>query len=81
VPVNVRLTATGFSADGKAIVRQTDFGIQPVTAGAGTVRVKDEIDVTFSVSATAIYKRATLSAATTRASLKGTRRSRAPVAS
>jgi polyisoprenoid-binding protein YceI len=51
VPVNVRLTASGFSADGKASVRQTDFGIRPVTAGAGTVRVKDEIDIIFSVTA------------------------------
>jgi polyisoprenoid-binding protein YceI len=51
VPVTVRLTPGGLSADGQAMVRQTDFGIRPVTAGAGTVRVKDEIDVTFSVTA------------------------------
>lgn len=37
-----RLTATG-----TLIVQQTDFGIEPVTAGAGTVRVKDQVDVAF----------------------------------
>lgn len=51
VPVDVRFTAGGVSAAGKVIVRQTDFGIQPVTAGGGTVRVKNEVDIVFSVSA------------------------------
>jgi polyisoprenoid-binding protein YceI len=51
VPVDVRLTADGLRASGRATVRQKDFGIEPVTAGAGTVRVKDEVDVVFSVTA------------------------------
>jgi polyisoprenoid-binding protein YceI len=51
VPVTVRLTRDGLNADGKAALRQTDFGIQPVTAGAGTVKVKDEIQIIFSVTA------------------------------
>lgn len=37
-----RLTATGAMA-----VKQTEFGIEPVTAGAGTVRVKDDVDIRF----------------------------------
>ncbi|MPZ20687.1 MAG: hypothetical protein GEV06_22675 [Luteitalea sp.] len=51
VPVQARLTADGLTASGKATVRQTDFGIRPVTAGAGTVRVKDEVEINFLVTA------------------------------
>jgi polyisoprenoid-binding protein YceI len=51
VPVQVRLTANGLSAEGKVTLRQTDFGIQPVTAAGGTVRVKDELEIVFSVNA------------------------------
>jgi hypothetical protein len=32
-------------------VQQSQFGIRPVTAGAGTVRVKDEVEVVLSVTA------------------------------
>jgi polyisoprenoid-binding protein YceI len=35
------------TASGTLTVRQTAFGIEPVTAGAGTVRVKDGVDVRF----------------------------------
>lgn len=51
LPVNVQLTADQIRADGNAVVRQTEFGIQPVKAGGGTVRVKDEVEVSFSVVA------------------------------
>jgi polyisoprenoid-binding protein YceI len=51
VPVDVRLSADRITATGKAIVRQTLFGIHPVTAGAGTVKVKDEVEVVFTVVA------------------------------
>jgi polyisoprenoid-binding protein YceI len=51
LPVTVQLTADGLRASGKTTVRQSQFGIQRVTAGAGTVRVKDEVDVVFSVTA------------------------------
>jgi polyisoprenoid-binding protein YceI len=51
LPVDVRLSANQITATGTAIVRQTDFGIRPVTAGAGTVRVKDELTVTFTIVA------------------------------
>lgn len=42
-----------FQATGNSRFRQTEFGIKPVTAGAGTVRVKDEVKLTFQVSADA----------------------------
>jgi polyisoprenoid-binding protein YceI len=32
---------------GSAVVRQTDFGIQPVRAAGGTIKVKDEVRVEF----------------------------------
>jgi polyisoprenoid-binding protein YceI len=49
VPVDATLTSNGLTATGRVVVRQTDFGIQPVTAGAGTVRVKDEVEIVFSI--------------------------------
>lgn len=34
---------------GKARLKQTDFGIRPVTVAGGTVKVKDEIEIDFDV--------------------------------
>jgi polyisoprenoid-binding protein YceI len=51
VPVDVRLAGDQLTATAKATVRQTDFGIRPVTAGAGTVKVKDELEVAFRIVA------------------------------
>ena len=51
VPVTVELATDGLRANGRATVRQSQFGIRPVTAGAGMVRVKDEVDVVLSVTA------------------------------
>jgi hypothetical protein len=48
-PVDITLTSNGLTATGRVTVRQTDFGIRPVTAGAGTVRVKDEVEIVFSI--------------------------------
>jgi hypothetical protein len=31
---------------------QTDYGITPVKAGGGTVKVKDELKITFTIVAT-----------------------------
>lgn len=50
-PVEVRLSDDHITATGKATVRQTDFGIRPVTAVAGTVRVKDEVEIVFRIVA------------------------------
>jgi polyisoprenoid-binding protein YceI len=51
VPTEVELTADRLTAAGKATVRQTNFGIRPVTAGAGTVKVKDEVEIVFTIVA------------------------------
>jgi polyisoprenoid-binding protein YceI len=54
-PMTVRTTATlepdGMTARGGFVLRQTEFGMQPVTAAGGTVRVKDEVQVQFLLKA------------------------------
>ena len=49
--VDVQLAADQIRADGKAVVRQSEFGIEPVKAGGGTVRVKNDVEVSFSLVA------------------------------
>jgi len=48
----VTLVEDTLTAEGKAEVKQSDFGIEPVTAAGGTVRVKDTVEVTFEIRAT-----------------------------
>jgi polyisoprenoid-binding protein YceI len=43
------VTGTPEHYSGKTKLKQTDFGIQPVSAGGGTVKVKDEIELEFNV--------------------------------
>lgn len=38
---------------GKTKLKQTDFGIQPVSVGGGTVKVKDELELEFDIYAQA----------------------------
>jgi polyisoprenoid-binding protein YceI len=49
--VEAQVGAEEIAARGRLTVKQTDFGIRPVTAGAGTVRVKDALDIEFSLLA------------------------------
>ena len=49
--VEVSLKDTQLTATGTTRIRQTDFGMTPVTAAGGTVRVKDEVEVVFQVVA------------------------------
>jgi len=51
VPADARVGPDVVSGEGKTTVRQTAFGIRPVTAGGGSVKVKDEVEVIFSISA------------------------------
>lgn len=50
-PTTIRAVATpdaeGLTARGGFTLKQTDFGMKPVTAAGGTVRVKDEIAIQF----------------------------------
>ena len=55
-PTTVRGTARigadgGLTARGSFSVKQTDFGIRPITAAGGAVRVKDEVAVRFELTA------------------------------
>ncbi len=51
IPVRVTITNGALAARGTFQIKQTDYGIQPVAAGAGTVRVKNELGVTFAFNA------------------------------
>ncbi len=47
VGIDVEVGPDRLTAAGTLVIKQTDFGIQPVTAGGGTVRVKNEVGATF----------------------------------
>jgi polyisoprenoid-binding protein YceI len=49
--VSATIAADHVTATGTLTVKQTDFGIEPVAAGAGTVRVKDEVGLDFTLIA------------------------------
>ena len=53
VPVSARVSLNGNSlrAAGEFSLQQSDFQISPVTAAAGTIRVKDEVKCTFDILA------------------------------
>jgi polyisoprenoid-binding protein YceI len=55
-PMTIRASATvdtsgRVTATGAFTLKQTDFGMVPVTAAGGTVRVKDDIDIQFVLKA------------------------------
>lgn len=51
VPVRVAFEPDGVSARGTFPVRQSDFGIEPVTVAGGMVAVKDELKIRFTIVA------------------------------
>ncbi|HTW30685.1 MAG TPA: YceI family protein [Candidatus Sulfotelmatobacter sp.] len=53
MPVSARVTVNGDSlrAAGEFTLRQSDYRIAPVSAAAGTIRVKDEVKCTFDIVA------------------------------
>jgi polyisoprenoid-binding protein YceI len=53
VPVTARVLFNGASlqASGEFTLRQSEFGIPPVTAAGGTIRLKDELKCTFDLVA------------------------------
>jgi len=51
VPVQLRAEGTTVHVHGEATIRQTDYGMTPVTAVGGTVRVKDQVKITFDILA------------------------------
>jgi polyisoprenoid-binding protein YceI len=50
LPLAVEVGASGLKATGRMILRQTDYGIEPVSV-AGVVKVKNELAIDFSIVA------------------------------
>ncbi len=48
--ISVRVVKTPSHYRGSARLKQTEFGIKPISVGAGTVKVKDEVEVEFDVT-------------------------------
>lgn len=53
LPLRVELSQDGLRASGSATLRQSAFGIKPVSVG-GVVKVKDELAITFRIVARAL---------------------------
>jgi len=51
IPVHVEVAGATLTATGRATVAQRAFGIEPVSAGGGTVKVKDEVGIDFRIVA------------------------------
>jgi polyisoprenoid-binding protein YceI len=48
-PVSVIVTRNGAAYIGDALLKQTDFGIKPISIAGGMVKIKNEIDVAFQI--------------------------------
>jgi polyisoprenoid-binding protein YceI len=53
LPLRVEVAADKLTATGKTVLRHSDFGMKPVSAGAGTVKVKNEIGIAYRIVARA----------------------------
>jgi polyisoprenoid-binding protein YceI len=53
VPMRVEVSGSTLTATGKTTVAQRAFGIEPVSAGGGTVKVKNEVGIEFKIVARA----------------------------
>ena len=49
-PVAVKISGDRLTATGTFVVKQTDFGITPISVG-GVVKVKNELNITFTIAA------------------------------
>jgi polyisoprenoid-binding protein YceI len=48
-PVRVNVRRDGDAYIGRTILKQTDFGIKPISIGGGAIKVKNEIEVEFRI--------------------------------
>jgi hypothetical protein len=53
-PVRLETTGASLVATGRIAVKQTDFGITPLTVLGGAIQVKDEVSVRFAIRADAL---------------------------
>ena len=51
IGVDLKVFANGIRVTGETTLRQTEFGIQPVTALGGSFRLKDEVVLSFDLNA------------------------------
>lgn len=51
IPAFVTFQATSLEAEGQFTLRQTAYGIKPVSVAGGTIKVKDELKFTFNIVA------------------------------
>jgi len=48
-PISVSVVRTQSHYRGSATIKQTDFGIKPISIGGGTIKVKDEVRIDFDI--------------------------------
>ena len=48
-PVSVIVRRSGDAYTGHVVIKQTDFGIKPVSVAGGTIKVKNEVDIDFQI--------------------------------
>jgi polyisoprenoid-binding protein YceI len=51
VPLQLESREDALTATGKMTVKQTDFGIEPISAGGGLVKVEDDVTISFQIVA------------------------------
>lgn len=49
-PIQLHVTETGGRYQGSTTLKQTDFGIRPITIVGGTVKVKDVVQIDFDIA-------------------------------
>jgi polyisoprenoid-binding protein YceI len=49
IPVHLKILENELRAKGECALKQSDYGIKPVSAGGGTVKVKNEVKLSFDV--------------------------------
>ncbi|MGB7624695.1 MAG: YceI family protein [Terriglobia bacterium] len=49
IPARLKINETELSAKGEFSLKQSDYGIKPVSAGGGTVKVKNELRFSFDI--------------------------------
>ena len=48
-PVSVTVKRTGGSYTAHTVLKQTNFGIKPISVGGGVIKVKDEVEIDFEI--------------------------------
>jgi polyisoprenoid-binding protein YceI len=48
-PVSLTVKQTGDSYTTHTVLKQTDFGIKPITVGGGMIKVKNEVEIDFQI--------------------------------